>query len=88
MSNQDKELEKAHNEYVDQVIESGLPLWMAEEYGGAQISLDEEQAKSRIIIVDHLSLINGTGKMDMDTVKKMRDTLKELKEKTRLDLTL
>jgi hypothetical protein len=30
----DEQLEERHNQYIQMVTESGLPLWMADLYGG------------------------------------------------------
>ena len=32
----DEQLEEQHNEYIQMVTESGLPLWMADLYGGSE----------------------------------------------------
>lgn len=33
--NKDEQLEEQHNQYIQMVTESGLPLWMADLYGGS-----------------------------------------------------
>ena len=45
--NEDQLLEHLHNEYINQVTESGLPLWMAEQYNAHSLIESSEEIRNR-----------------------------------------